>query len=134
MSEREELNKKLFEAARAAMQHSYSPYSKFPVGAAILTDKGNIYSGCNIENASYPQGWCAEPSAISQMIAGGETKISEVCVIAKKMDAATPCGGCRQKLSEFSDANTIVHLCDETGVVESWTLNDLLPSSFDLEA
>ena len=133
-SDRQVMNDKLFAAAREAMEMSYSPYSKFPVGAAILTKSGNIYAGCNIENASYPQGWCAEPSAISRMIGSGEREIAEVCVVAKRKDRATPCGGCRQKLSEFSDANTLVHLCDKNGVAETWTLADMLPASFDLEA
>lgn len=120
----------LFEAARAAMRNAYAPYSKFPVGAAILTDSGRIFAGANMENASYPEGWCAEVSAIAHMVMGGERRIREVAVIAEKMPRITPCGGCRQRLKEFGTAQTLVHLCDETGIVETLTLGDLLPKAF----
>ncbi len=115
------------------MANSHSPYSKFPVGAAIRTPNGTIYAGCNVENASYPEGWCAETSAIGQMVSAGEKKISEILVLAEKKTKATPCGGCRQRISEFGDANTPVHLCDNNGIVETLTLAELLPASFDLE-
>ena len=121
---------RLFEAARDAMRRAHAPYSKFPVGAAILTDTGKIFAGCNVENASYPEGWCAETSAIAHMVTAGETRIAEVAVIAEKMPRITPCGGCRQRLKEFGTAETIVHLCDESGVVESVTLGELLPRGF----
>ncbi len=124
----------LFEAARAAMRHAHAPYSKFPVGAAILTGSGKVYSGANIENASYPEGWCAETSAIAHMVMAGETNIAAVAVIAEKMPRITPCGGCRQRLREFGSADTLVHLCDASGVVETVTLGDLLPKSFSFEA
>lgn len=123
----------MFKAAVDAMANSHSPYSKFPVGAALLTDKGTIYSGCNVENASYPEGWCAEASAIAQMVTAGETRIRAVLVTAEKKDRAAPCGGCRQRLSEFADPQTPVHLCDQSGVVETVLLGDLLPLSFDLD-
>lgn len=121
----------LFEAARAAMRNAYAPYSKFPVGAAILTDSGKVFSGANMENASYPEGWCAETSALAHMVMAGERKIAEVAVIAEKMPRATPCGGCRQRLKEFGTADTLVHLCDATGVVETVRLGDLLPKAFE---
>ena len=120
----------LFEAARQAMQRAHAPYSQFPVGAAIRTDGGEVFSGCNIENASYPEGWCAETTAIAQMVMGGATTIAEVAVVAEKMPLITPCGGCRQRLSEFGTANTRVHLCDASGIVETVTLADLLPKAF----
>lgn len=123
----------LFQAARKAMANSHSPYSKFPVGAALRTPMGNIYAGCNIENASYPEGWCAETSAISHMITAGETEISEILVMAEKMDRITPCGGCRQRISEFATADTKIHLCNDKGVTETIALNALLPNGFDLE-
>lgn len=123
----------LFKAAKAAMANSHSPYSKFPVGAAIRATSGAIYAGCNIENASYPEGWCAETSAISHMIVAGDTQISEVLVLSEKMDKITPCGGCRQRISEFSKSDTPIHLCDANGVVETVTIADLLPASFDLD-
>jgi len=121
----------LFEAARAAMRHAHAPYSHFPVGAAILTDNGKVFGGANIENASYPEGWCAETSAIAHMVMAGETQIAEVAVVAEKMSLITPCGGCRQRLKEFGTADTLVHLCDESGVVETMTLGELLPRSFE---
>lgn len=122
----------LFEAARAAMAKAHAPYSQFPVGAAILTADGAVFAGCNIENASYPEGWCAETSAISQMVMGGGKRIAAVAVVAEKMPGITPCGGCRQRLKEFGSAATLVHLCDASGVVETVTLADLLPMAFDL--
>ena len=124
----------LFEAAMAAMARAHAPYSRFPVGAAIRTAAGAIHAGCNIENASFPEGWCAETSAISHMVMAGGTAIAEVAVVAEKMPRITPCGGCRQRLREFGSAATRVHLCDVTGVVETVTLGDLLPLAFDLEA
>lgn len=123
----------LFEAARAAMRNAHVPYSRFPVGAAILTADGHIFAGCNIENASYPEGWCAETSAIAHMVMAGETRIAEVAVVAEKMPRITPCGGCRQRLREFGSPSTRVHLCDADGVVETVTLVDLLPKAFTLD-
>jgi len=122
----------LFQAARAAMQRAHAPYSEFPVGAAILTETGKVFSGCNVENASYPEGWCAETSAIAHMLMGGERKIAEVAVVAEKMRRITPCGGCRQRLKEFGTPETRVHLCNESGVVETVTLGQLLPMAFAL--
>ena len=121
----------LFEAARTAMRNAYAPYSKFPVGAAILADNGKIFAGANMENASYPEGWCAEVSAIAHMVMGGERGIKEVAVIAERMPRITPCGGCRQRLKEFGTADTLVHLCDATGVVETVKLGELLPKAFE---
>lgn len=122
----------LHKAALAAAGRSHSPYSRFPVGAAIRTRDGRIYSGCNIENASYPEGWCAETSAISHMVMDGGGTIAEVAVLGLKADVCTPCGGCRQRLAEFGSPDTKVHLCDRNGVVETVTLGELLPKSFSL--
>jgi cytidine deaminase len=123
----------LFEAAMAAMAKAHAPYSQFPVGAAIRAASGAVYAGCNVENASYPEGWCAETSAIAQMVLGGDSRIAEVAVVARKTPRITPCGGCRQRLKEFGTADTRVHLCDETGVVETVSLGELLPRAFGLE-
>lgn len=120
----------LFEAARDAMQFAHAPYSKFPVGAAIRADDGKIYTGANIENLSFPQGWCAEPTAIGCMIMGGGKKIVEMAVIAEKLALCPPCGGCRQKISEFASADTKIFLCDEVGVQKTMTMDELLPLSF----
>jgi cytidine deaminase len=120
----------LFEAARAAMALAHAPYSKFPVGAAIRAEDGKIYAGANIENLSFPQGWCAEPTAISHMIMAGNKKIVEMAVIAEKLPLCPPCGGCRQKIAEFATAKTPIYLCDETGVKKTMTMDELLPHSF----
>ena len=120
----------LFEAAREAMSKAHAPYSKFPVGAAIRAEDGKIYTGANIENLSFPQGWCAEPTAIGCMIMGGGRKIVEMAVIAEKLPLCPPCGGCRQKIAEFATAKTPIYLCDETGVKKTMTMEELLPHSF----
>lgn len=127
------MSHELFEAAKKAMQFSHSPYSKFPVGAAIRADDGNVYLGANIENLSFPQGWCAEPSAISAMIMGGAKKITEMAVIAEKLALCPPCGGCRQKIAEFATPQTRIYLCDEVGVQKVMTMEELLPFSFQTE-
>ncbi len=128
------ISEKLFNAAREVMARAHAPYSKFLVGAAILAGDGNIYRGCNVENAAYPEGWCAETSAISSMISSGQTKIAEIAIIAEKMPGVTPCGGCRQRIAEFANADTPVHLCDENGVMETIKLGDLLPRSFSFDS
>lgn len=95
---------------------------------------GSVYAGCNIENASFPEGICAETAAIAHMIGAGEREIVEIAVIAQKKSQVTPCGGCRQRLSEFANAETRVHLCDDAGVRETVTLGELLPHAFGREA
>ncbi len=120
----------LFEAAREAMGKAYAPYSKFPVGAAIRAEDGKVYVGANIENLSFPQGWCAEPTAIGAMIMGGGSRIREIAVIAEKLALCPPCGGCRQKIAEFAGPDTRVYLCDEQGVQKTMTMEELLPFSF----
>ncbi|ANK74363.1 cytidine deaminase [Ensifer adhaerens] len=127
------MEKELFEAARDAMAKAHAPYSKFPVGAAIRAEDGKIYTGANIENLSFPEGWCAETTAISHMVMAGQRKIMEVAVIAEKLALCPPCGGCRQRLAEFSGASTRIFLCDETGVKKTLALSDLLPHSFETE-
>ncbi len=123
----------LIKAAAAAAAKAYAPYSNFDVGAAIRTASGAVHAGCNIENASYPQGWCAEPTAISHMVVAGETVITEVCVWADSVNPCTPCGGCRQKLAEFGRPDTIVISAGPTGERARWTLGELLPEAFSLE-
>lgn len=117
-------------AARAAMARAYAPYSRFPVGAALLGSNGKIYAGCNVENAAYPQGCCAETSAISAMIADGEREIRAVLVVGQGRRLVAPCGGCRQRLSEFAPRETPIHLCGTKGVESSVTLGELLPFAF----
>jgi len=95
-------------AATAVFQNAYAPYSKFKVGAAIRAASGVIYSGCNVENVSYPEGTCAEAGAIAAMVAAGETELTEVYVIADSPMPVSPCGGCRQKLAEFGKGHVAV--------------------------
>ncbi|PYF82428.1 MULTISPECIES: cytidine deaminase [Marinomonas] len=126
-------NTELFELAKTAMNKAYVPYSRFHVGAAILTADGQFYSGCNVENAAFPEGTCAEAGAIASMVLGGETLIKDIYVIGKGEELVTPCGGCRQKIREFSSADTMIHICGEEGVRKSLTMNELLPFSFGPE-
>jgi cytidine deaminase len=124
----------LIEAARAARLKAHAPYSRFRVGAALRDEQGRIHAGCNIENAAYPQGWCAEPSAISALIMAGSRRITEVAVIGTGEALCTPCGGCRQKIREFAAEDTRIHCCTEGGaLIRSFTLAELLPFSFGPE-
>ncbi len=120
----------LFLLAREAMAKCHAPYSHFPVGAAIRTEDGRVFSGANIEVASYPEGWCAETTALAHYVMGGGGRITEIAVVASRMPRITPCGGCRQRLAEFAGADAALHLCDETGVVETVRLGDMLPYGF----
>jgi cytidine deaminase len=120
----------LFNVARSASTKAHAPYSKFPVGAAILAENGKIYAGANIENVAFPQGSCAETTAIGHMIMDGATQILEVAVYAEKLSLCPPCGGCRQRLAEFGNANTRIYLCDDVGVQETVSLGELLPHAF----
>ena len=124
----------LIEAAKAARLRAHAPYSKFFVGAAMRDEQGRVFGGGNIENASYPQGWCAEPSAISALIMAGGKRITEVAVMGNGDGLCTPCGGCRQKIREFAGPETPVHCCTEQGeLIRSFTLAELLPFSFGPE-
>jgi cytidine deaminase len=123
----------LFDAARTAMAKTHSPYSKFPVGAAILTEEGKIFTGANIEVVSFPEGWCAETTALSHYIMGGGGRITDICVTAEKLDECTPCGGCRQRLAEFAPADARVHLTDQRGITRTISMAELLPLGFKTE-
>jgi cytidine deaminase len=123
----------LLAAAIAARERAYAPYSKFAVGAAIRTRSGAIYSGCNVENVSYPEGCCAETSAIAAMVVAGERSIAEVVVCAESDAPVTPCGGCRQRLAEFGRADTVVRAAGSQGTRARWTLGELLPAAFSLD-
>ena len=121
---------KLLSLAQTASQNAYAPYSKFYVGAAILSEKGNSYQGCNVENVSYPIGTCAEEGAIAAMICAGDNKIAEILIYADSNKLITPCGACRQRIAEFADNSTKIHLANASGIQKSITLNDLLPHCF----
>jgi homotetrameric cytidine deaminase len=124
----------LLARAAEAMENAYAPYSNFKVGVALRGAGGGIFTGANVENASYPQGQCAETSAIGALITSGETRIAAVAVTAERMDICPPCGGCRQRLSEFGGPETPVYLGRPGGPRETTTLGELLPLAFDLEA
>ena len=124
----------LITAAMEARVKAHAPYSKFYVGAAIRDEQGRIHAGCNIENAAYPQGWCAETSAIAALVMAGGKRIVEMVVIGNGHDLCTPCGGCRQKIREFAGGDVKIHCCTEDGeLVRTFTLNELLPASFGPE-
>ncbi len=116
--------------AREAMANAHAPYSKFPVGACVRAENGKLYAGCNVENAAYPQGQCAEASAIGAMVTAGERKIVEVVVMGRKGVLCAPCGGCRQRLVEFAAPGTPVHICDPKKVLRTLTLGELTPLFF----
>jgi cytidine deaminase len=124
----------LIEAAKVVRARAHAPYSGFHVGSAVLDDNGRIHSGCNVENAAYPEGICAETSAIAAMIAAGGTRIVAIAAVGGRQqpESCTPCGGCRQRIAEFSDHNTRVILLDEAGRPRSYTVEQLLPVSFRL--
>lgn len=124
----------LIAAAVTARKSAHAPYSKFYVGAAVRDEQGRVFSGCNIENAAYPQGWCAEPSAISALILAGGKKVTEVAVLGNGDVLCTPCGGCRQKIREFASDDVKIHCCTEAGkLIRTFTLGELLPASFGPE-
>ncbi|MCB8840707.1 cytidine deaminase [Aurantimonas sp. VKM B-3413] len=124
----------LFAKAKSAMRKAHAPYSKFPVGAALRTTDGRIFAGCNIEVVSFPEGWCAETTAIAHMVMDGGGRIAEIAVVAEKLPLCSPCGGCRQRIAEFASAETRVHLCDiDGGVKESVSMGELLPRAFDTD-
>ena len=122
---------RLLAAAKHAFGRAYAPYSRFKVGAAILADDGKVYSGGNVENAAYPNGVCAETSAISAMVMGGGKQIREIAVVAGGEKLVTPCGGCRQRIAEFADPETPVLIRGPDGLKMTFIIADLLPASFD---
>jgi cytidine deaminase len=123
----------LLAAAIAAQASAYAPYSHFAVGAAIRARSGVVYRGCNVENAAYPQGVCAEASAISAMVSAGERLIDTIVTVCSGEALSTPCGGCRQKIREFADARTMIHAAGPEGIRTSYTIAELLPDSFGPE-
>lgn len=126
--------KELYQAALNSYKRAYAPYSHFCVGASILADDGNIYSGCNTENISYPCGSCAEQNAIGAMINGGGQKIKCMLVLADSKELITPCGACLQRIKEFSTEDTAIYLSNKEGIKKILSIKDLLPHAFqDLE-
>lgn len=123
----------LVAAATEAHLRAYCPYSHYRVGAAIRTASGAVVSGCNVENAAYPLGSCAEAGAIAAMVAGGERSIAEIVVVTDGDEPGTPCGGCRQRIREFAGPAVAVHSVSASGAVWSTTVAALLPHSFGPE-
>ena len=125
-----EKNSTLLQKANIAKANAYAPYSKFYVGAAILSENNNIYLGCNVENVSFPCGTCAEAGAISAMICGWDTKIKEILITSSGKDLVYPCGACLQRIREFATPLTKIHLADNEKIIKTYTLKDLLPQQF----
>ncbi|CAA2157346.1 cytidine deaminase [Methylobacterium brachiatum] len=123
----------LFEAARAVRERAHAPYSRFRVGAALRDEHGAIHAGCNVENAAYPVGTCAEAGAIAAMIAGGGRRIAEILVCGDGAGLVTPCGACRQRIREFAGPDTPIHAAGPDRVAKTFTLAALLPESFGPE-
>jgi cytidine deaminase len=120
----------LLDAATLARANAYAPYSKFPVGAAIRAEDGRIYAGANVENAAFPQGQCAEATAIGAMVSAGARRIVEMLVVAEGAVLCTPCGGCRQRIREFAARDVPIHLCAADGARHTVTIGELLPLAF----
>ena len=123
--------RELFNAAIKVQKNAYAPYSNFLVGAALRSSSGKIYTGCNVENIAYPEGTCAEAGAIASMIAGGDREIKELTVVADSSKPVAPCGGCRQKISEFGSGSIVISLATTSGDIISTSLEELLPGAFD---
>ena len=115
------------------MGRAHAPYSRFQVGAALRAEDGSLHAGANVENSAYPQGQCAEASAIGVLVAAGRSRVLEAAVIADSPDVCVPCGGCRQRLREFMPLDGLVHLCSAAGERRTVTLEELLPMSFGPE-
>ncbi len=121
---------KLLPIAEKARNMAYAPYSEFYVGAAIVDEQGNIHSGCNVENAAYPIGCCAEQSAVAQMILNGGKSIKQILIIGKPGNTCPPCGACRQIIAEHGDASTQIHLETADGQFSTQSIDELLPNAF----
>jgi len=120
----------LFEQARQVRENAHAPYSGFKVGAALRSSSGKVYLGCNVENAAYPEGTCAEAGAIAAMVAAGETELAEICIVAEASEPVSPCGGCRQKIAEFAPPEAPVLLSKPDGETVRRTVGELLPDTF----
>ena len=120
----------MFKAAKNVRKKAHVPYSKFKVGAALLTENNKIIIGCNVENAAYPQSQCAEASAVGNLVSQGYKSIKEVLVIGSGKLLCSPCGACRQRIREFASLKTPVHICNINGHLKTSTLGELLPDSF----
>ncbi len=125
--------KRLLEAARDARERAHAPYSNFHVGAALLDEQGRVHAGCNVENAAYPLGTCAEANAIAAFVMNGGKHVAAMLVLGEGEHLVAPCGGCRQRMREFADPDAPILVADPRGVREEFTLEQLLPHSFGPE-
>lgn len=128
-------DQQLIDAAKAVRDKAYAPFSRFRVGSAVLDGEGRVHVGCNVENSSFPCSSCAEAGAISAMIAAGGQRIVAIAAVGghARLEACTPCGNCRQRISEFADGETRILLLNDAGAVESHSAEELLPGSFRLD-
>jgi cytidine deaminase len=124
----------MLDLARRALANAHAPYSRFRVGACLRAASGRLYAGCNVENAAYPVGQCAEATAIGAMVAAGDRQIVEAVVLTEGAGLCAPCGRCRQQLAEFARPDARIHLCGPEGVRVTATLGELLPLAFGREA
>lgn len=124
---------KMSALAQQAMENAYSPYSKFKVGACIRSTENNYYQGANIENASYSLVLCAEATALAHMIQAGDREITDILVTSSGELPCPPCGACRQRIREFAQPNTLIHICSPKGLYKTLTIQELLPESFAIE-
>ncbi len=124
----------LIDAAKKVRPNAHAPYSGYLVGAALIDDTGTLHTGCNVENAAFPEGTCADANAIGSMVAAGGKRIVAIAAVggSDKIEACTPCGGCRQSISEFSDENTRVILIGDGNSIDSYSIDELLPAAFRL--
>ena len=127
-------NEDLIATATEARENAYNRYSDFAVGAALIDDRGRVYVGCNVENAAYPLGSCAEAGAISAMVQEGGRRIARIAVVggSGEIGPCTPCGGCRQRIAEFADDKTVILAVDDSGEWQEYSIASLLPASFHL--
>ena len=125
---------KLIDAATEVRPHAHAPYSGYHVGAALIDDKGDMYTGCNVENTAFPQGTCTEANAIGAMVAAGGKRIVAIAAVGgtDDIEACTPCGGCRQRILEFADKNTRIILIGDGKQISSYSIDELLPAAFKL--
>jgi cytidine deaminase len=127
------VDQELLDAAIAVQANAHVPYSHFPVGAALRTASGRVFAGCNVENASYPLGTCAEAAAIAEMVSAGEREIVALLTVADGDLLVTCCGGCRQRIREFARPDVVIHAAGREGVRRTFTMEELLPASFGPE-
>jgi cytidine deaminase len=126
-------HQQLLVKAQQAQKNAHAPYSHFKVGAALIDDTAQTHSGCNVENAAYPLGQCAEASAIGMMVVNGGKRIREILIASPNDEFCSPCGGCRQKIAEFADKNTLVHMATQQGEIKTVKFSELLPLAFGFD-